>query len=119
MAGKLNVAKVEKIPGQMNAAELAKLERIARNMPFVGRISLANAADDDLGMIYMAWGKDAKGTYLGLWGARGFGRALEFKPAVQTEGEVRNTLMADATQMLEGMDGAHMLDAGWWRAGRA
>ena len=110
------VGRPERRPGAMHTADLDKLERVARNMPFVGKLTLANAAEDRLGIIYMAWGKNAACCYLGLWGARGFGRTIEFLPAIQDEKKVRDTLMADAVQVLEGMQGAGMLDVGWWNA---
>lgn len=99
----------------MGSPELEKLERIARNMPILSKIELA-AAQSDHGMIYMAWGADAKGVYLGLWGARGFGRTVEFKPEVRNPELVRNALMADAAEVLAGIKEAGMLHKGWWHA---
>ena len=108
----------DQIPAEMDTADLAKLERIARNLPITSKVTLANAGTGH-GMIYMAWGTDAMGVYHGIWGARGVAEPLEFTPETRNPDTVRDALMVRAAEVMNGMAANGMFHKGWWHAGRA
>ncbi len=50
--------------------------------------------------VYMAWGKNSLGEYIGLWGCHGVARTLEFKKGTPLK-KVKLALSIDADALVE------------------
>ncbi len=82
----------------METVELEILERIARFLP-VKKIFLGYEGNG-INKVYMAWGKNSVGEYIGLWGCRNIARTLEFKKGTTVK-KVKLALALDADAFVE------------------
>jgi hypothetical protein len=100
----------------MDAPTLQKLERIARNMPIVGHLTMVRK-DCDHGEVYMALGRDGDGMLHGIWGVHSVARTVDFKPEADEE-DALNILFQDATAWANECAKRGIYDEGWWKSGR-
>lgn len=91
----------------METRELEILERIARYLP-VKKISLGFDASG-IRKVYMAWGKDSEGKYIGLWGCRNVARDLHFKKGTPLK-KVKLALVLDANAFVEDLKEHNLLN---------
>ncbi|HEA65271.1 MAG TPA: hypothetical protein ENI07_00375 [Desulfobacterales bacterium] len=82
----------------METSQLEILERIARFLP-VRKIFLGYEGNG-INKVYMAWGKNSLGEYIGLWGCHGVARTLEFKKGTPLK-KVKFALSIDADSFIE------------------
>lgn len=97
----------------MESVELERLERIARNLPIVSPLEMGHA-DTDLGVVYMAWGRDGAGRYHGVWGCRGVARTVQFNDLATPE-TIKQLLMDDAYWFTKEQHKRGMLEKGFWK----
>ena len=92
----------------MEALELARLERVVRNM-ITSRLKMEKL-DGKHGEIYLAHGLNAEGTIVGIWGSRGMAHTYEFEPDSQP-GAVRQALVNHASGVIAEFVDRDMLHA--------
>lgn len=100
----------------MKGKTLAKLERIARNLPIVTPLTMVRSPCEH-GEVYMAYGRDAEERFHGVWGINDVGQPVEFKPDA-TEKDVQSVLYGSAVWWASECAKRHMYDEGWWQSGR-
>ena len=92
----------------METIELARMERVARNM--INSHLKMEKLDGKHGEVYLAHGLNADGTIIGMWGSRGMMHTYEFekdsKPAA-----VRQTLFDHASGVIAEFVDRDMIDA--------
>lgn len=79
----------------MEAPELAKLERLCRNLPV--RQMQMERCPGTRGEIYFAYGRGPEGKYMGMCGYCGFAMPIEFKEEASLQ-DVRQMLVDAAEE---------------------
>ena len=92
----------------MEALELERLERVARNM--IASHLKMEKLDGKHGEIYLAHGLNAEGTIIGIWGSRGMAHTYEFEKDSAPKA-VRQTLFDHASGVIAEFVERDMIDA--------
>ena len=113
----LKVTNIEQVPPTMDGDSLARLERVARNLPIVGNVKM-RSVDAAFGTVYIAYGRAADMNWHGVWGLRGIGRICGFGYGL-AEKQVQQNLLDDAAVFHDMADKREMWDKGFFGAGRS
>lgn len=93
----------------MNAKEMERLERVAKNM-IHDRLRMEQV-EGNHGIIYIAHGLNPEGKLVGIWGHRGIARDLEFKDDASLD-DIRQILVDDAASHIADLVDGDLIDAG-------